>query len=97
MSAYVINQLAIHDTRYQKGYYARVGALLAKHAGKQIIGAPPVEKLEGDWELPERVSVLKFPTVEHAKAWWDDPEYAELKEARQASTTGRVMLVEGID
>jgi uncharacterized protein (DUF1330 family) len=60
-------------------------------------GAEPVEKLEGDWELPERVSILKFPTVEQAKAWWDDPEYAELKKARQASTTGRVMLVEGMD
>lgn len=96
MPAYVINQLSIHDTAYQKEYYAKVGALLEKHGGRQIVGGPPVERLEGDWELPERVAVLEFPSTEHALAWWSDPDYAPLKSARQASTTGRAMLVAGV-
>jgi uncharacterized protein (DUF1330 family) len=95
MSAYVINQLSIHDTSYQKEYYAKVGDLLAKHGGKQIVGGPPVERLEGDFELPERVAILEFPTIDHARAMWNDPDYAPLIKARQACTEGRVMLVEG--
>jgi uncharacterized protein (DUF1330 family) len=95
MTAYVINQLSIHDTSYQKNYYAKVGAILERHGGKQIAGAPPAEKFEGEFNLPGRVTILEFPSLEHARAWWNDPEYESLKKARQACTTGRVLLVEG--
>ena len=97
MPAYVINQLTINDTAYQKDYYAKVGALLRKHGGRQIVGGPPVERLEGDFELPERVAILEFPTIDHARAMWNDPEYAPLIKARQACTEGRVMLLEGME
>ena len=96
MPEYVINQLAIHDTSYQKEYYAKVGEIIARHGGKQIVGGPPVARLEGDWEPPERVAVLEFPSVEHAMAWWNDPDYAPLKKARQSCTSGKIMLVEGV-
>ena len=96
MTAYIINQLSIQDTSYQKGYYPGVGPLLEKHGGRQIAGGPPVENLEGDWQLPERVAVLEFPTREQAQAFWNDPDYAPLKAARQSCTTGKAMLVDGV-
>jgi uncharacterized protein (DUF1330 family) len=76
MPAYVINRLSIRDTSYQEEYYAKVGPLLARHGGRQIAGGPPVERLGGDFELPKRVAILEFPTIDHAKAMWNDPEYA---------------------
>jgi uncharacterized protein (DUF1330 family) len=95
MPAYVINQLTINDTAYQKEYYAKVGEILRRHGGRQIVGGPPVERFEGDFELPERVAILEFPTLDHARAMWADPDYAPLIKARQACTDSKVMLLEG--
>ena len=83
------------EQTYKKDYYAKVGTILERRGGKQIARAPPAEKFEGEFDLPGRVTILEFPTLEHARAWWNDPEYEPLKRARQACTTGRVMLVEG--
>lgn len=96
MPAYIINQLSVKDTSYQKDYYPGVSPLLKKHGGRQIVGGPPVEKLEGDWQLPERVAILEFPTLQQATAFWHDPDYARFKSARQSCTVGKVMLVEGV-
>ena len=96
MPAYIVNQLTVHDTSYQAEYYPGVSSLLEKHGGRQIAGGPPVENLEGDWQLPERVAVLEFPTLEQAKAFWSAPEYEPFKSARQSCTTGKAMLIEGI-
>lgn len=95
MAAYLINQMTIQDTSYQAEYYPKVATLLEKHGGKQIVGGTPADNIEGDWELPERVAILEFPNLEHAAAFWNDPDYASVKAARQACTTGRVMLIDG--
>ena len=97
MAVYLINQLTIHDASYQADYYPKVAPLLEKYGARQIAGGPPVENLEGDWDLPERVAILEFPTLEAANAFWNDPDYSSAKAARQACTTGKVMLVEGVD
>ena len=85
MTAYIINQLAVTDPSYQKEYYPGVAPLLDKYEGKQIVGGPPVECLEGDWQLPERVAILEFPNLEKARAFWNDPVYEPFKKAHSTA------------
>ena len=54
------------------------------------------EALEGDWQ-PHRVAMLRFPSCEQAKAFYDSAQYA----AARAKRAGAVeyfnsMLVEGV-
>ena len=53
-----------------------------------------VEVLEGDW-TPDRIVVLKFPSVEKAKAYYHSVEYTAAVKARQGASVMRMLVVEG--
>jgi len=55
----------------------------------------PVTLLEGE-PAPKRLVVVEFDSIEQARAWYDSPEYAPALKLRQASSTGRLLLVEGV-
>ena len=97
MPAYIVNQLNMLDPSYQKEYHEKVRPITKKYGGKQIVVGPPVAKLEGDWELPERVAILEFPSVEKALAWHNDPDYQALKALRQSGSDSKLMLVDGVE
>ena len=54
-----------------------------------------VEVLEGDWS-PERIVILKFPSVEAARRFNDSPEYGKARAARQGAAIMRMIVVEGL-
>jgi uncharacterized protein (DUF1330 family) len=37
--------------------------------------------------------ILEFPSVEQAKAWYNDPEYAELIDLRQTGADAEILLL----
>ena len=96
MSAYIIAQLVFTDDSHVEEYRRGIKRLLAKHGGRQLVGATPARKLEGDWDLPDRAVVLEFPSIEAAETYYDDPEHAPLIALRQSGTVSKLMLVEGI-
>lgn len=53
-----------------------------------------LEALEG--AAPEAVVVLKFPTMEAAKAWYHSPAYQEALQHRQCGADWRAFIVEGL-
>ena len=54
-----------------------------------------VQVLEGDW-APERIVVLKFPSFEAAKDFYELPEYLKAREAREGAAIMRMVAVEGV-
>ena len=42
-----------------------------------------MERLEGKRALPSVMFILEFPSLEQAKAWYNDPEYAHMIHLRQ--------------
>src|SRR5215467_11177946 len=90
MAAYIIGlrRSAPRETAWLKEYLPKTAALIAKHGGKPLIGGnttPRLLALEGAGEPPLGVVVLEFPSLEQAQAWHDDPDYAPLKQMRQAN------------
>lgn len=55
-----------------------------------------MERLEGTGKLPSVVVVLEFPSMEQAKAWYHDPEYAPLITLRHTGADLDFILVEGL-
>jgi uncharacterized protein (DUF1330 family) len=97
MAAYIIGlrRSAPRGTAWVREYLPKTATLAAKHGGKALIGGnstPRILALEG--EPPLAVVILEFPSLEQAQAWHDDPDYAPLKQLRQANVDMDVFVVE---
>jgi uncharacterized protein (DUF1330 family) len=93
--AYVIANVVVNDPVRYEDYRRLVLPAIEKFGGRFIVRGGAVEPLEGDWR-PGRLVIVEFPGVEQARAWWHSPEYAEAKAIRQASSTGTLLIVEGV-
>jgi uncharacterized protein (DUF1330 family) len=101
MAAYIIGLLrsAPLGMAWVKEYLPKTAALVAKHGGKALIGgnsAPRPLALEGAEEPPLAVVLLEFPSLKQAQAWHADPDYAPLKQLRQANVDMQVFIVESV-
>jgi uncharacterized protein (DUF1330 family) len=54
-----------------------------------------IQSLEG--KAPDGVILLEFPTVDEARAWYENPEYQEAIPFRQQAADYDVFIVEGLD
>ena len=95
MSAYIIVEVKITNVTEYEEYKKLTPASLLAFDGKFIVRGGSAETLEGDCN-PGRIVVLEFPTVDHAKKWWNSAQYAEVKIIRQRSANTQMILVEGM-
>ena len=95
MPAFVIANVTIQDPARYEDYKRMVPATLVPFGGRFVARGGRVDVLEGDWR-PGRLVILEFPSVERARAWWNSPEYAEARALRQATSTGTLLILEGI-
>lgn len=95
MPAYVLANVTVKDSVRYEDYRRLVTPTLANYGGRFIVRGGPVEVLEGDW-LPNRLVLVEFPSVEHARRWWNSPEYTEAKLIRQATSEGTLLILDGV-
>ena len=95
MSAYVIVEVSIHDPKAYEEYKILTPPSLQAYGGTFLVRGGQAELLEGA-EEPERIVVLKFPSVEKAKEWWSSETYAQAKAIRHKAATTRMIVVNGI-
>jgi uncharacterized protein (DUF1330 family) len=96
MAAYIIAQLDVKNTNWQQEYGPKAGALVQKHGGTILAGAGAMlERLEGRRPLPSVMFILQFPSLEQAKAWYNDPEYTQMIDLRQTGAEAEIVVVEG--
>lgn len=95
MPAYVIVEIEIHDPVAYEEYKKLTPASISAYDGKFVVRGGITECVEGNWN-PQRIVVLKFPSVERAKEWWQSEEYAEAKTTRQRSAKTKMLIVQGI-
>jgi uncharacterized protein (DUF1330 family) len=95
MAAYIIADVRVIDPVAYEEYRRQVSATLERYGGRFLVRGGAAQSLEGGWE-PQRIVVLQFESSEHARAWYNSPEYAPLLRLRQAASEGRFILVEGV-
>ncbi len=98
MAAYIIGlrRSEPRGTAWGEEYRPKTAALIAKHGGKVLIGGNSPLALEGAAKPPLSVVMLEFPSLEHARAFHNDPDYAPLKQLRQANVDMEVFVVERV-
>lgn len=95
MAAYVIAHIDVTDPVRYEDYKKMSPVSIAKFGGKFVARGGRVESLEGAWQ-PKRLVLIEFPSVDVAREWWASDDYAPAKALRQATSTGDLVIVEGI-
>lgn len=94
-SAYIIANVHVTDPTQYDEYRKLSSKAMQAHGAEVCVRGGAVEVLEGDWQ-PERVVILKFASVEQARAFYRSSEYDAARAARQGAAVMRMVLVEGI-
>jgi uncharacterized protein (DUF1330 family) len=100
MVAYIIADITITDPEAYQEYARQVGSTIEtieQYGGRALVAGASShpQVLEGDWK-PMRILVLEFPSVEHARAWYDSPEYVAIRGIRQRASDSHLIIVQGI-
>jgi len=96
---YMIGQHNIADfERYRQAYGVPVTQQLTRAGAELIAGDPSPAVLEGTWPW-NWTTIIRFPSIEAARAWHASPEYAPLQQARRErfSQGGNLVLVAAFD
>jgi uncharacterized protein (DUF1330 family) len=95
-AAYLIVEMNISDPERYKQYMAAAPAAVKAAGGEYLVRGGRHETLEGDWQ-PHRVAVLRFPSYERAKAFYDSETYRQVRSKRAGATEYfNMVLVEGV-
>ncbi len=95
MSAYaVFIRESTRNLVEMEEYSKMVDDTLAGHRVEILAAYGRQEVLEGP--KVEGVVILKFPSIDAAKAWYESPAYREAREHRFKGATYRAVIVEGL-
>ena len=94
-SAYILANVTVTNPEQYEEYRRLSTIAMKAHGAEVCVRGGAVQVLEGDW-TPNRVVILKFPSVEKARAFYDSPEYDAARKAREGAAVMRMVLIEGV-
>ncbi len=94
-SAYIIANVDVTNPQQYEEYKKLSSIAMQAHGAEVCVRGGKVEVLEGDWS-PSRMVLLKFPSAEQAKRFYDSVEYGAARKAREGAAAMRMVLVEGV-
>ena len=97
MPVYLIAEVKINDDSWVPDYAAKVHDIAARHGGKYLSRSGNIDVLEGDPPHADVVALVQFPTLEAARAFAEDSEYAPFAAARRAGTDSRLFVIDDTD
>jgi uncharacterized protein (DUF1330 family) len=95
MPAYMIIIAKIADRdAFIQGYGVAAAKLIEQFGGKYVLRAPGAELLEGGFGDSASMVISEWPDKAAAHAFWNSPEYAEVKKLREGIADVQVLLIE---
>ena len=94
--AYIVVDMKITDPEQYKQYMAEAPAAVKAAGGEYLVRGGRHERLEGQWE-PARLALLRFPSFEQARTFYDGELYKQARRKREGTTEFfNMVLVEGV-
>ena len=94
-SAYIIANVQVTDPAQYEEYKKWSTQAMREHNAEVCVRGGAVQVLEGDWS-PQRLVILKFPSVQAAQAFYDSETYGKARAARANAAVMRMVVVEGL-
>jgi uncharacterized protein (DUF1330 family) len=96
MSAYLIVDTKINDAAGYEDYKRLAKPLVEKHGGEYLARGGALHIAEADLWSPERLVIIRFPSMEQAQGFLDSDEYAPVRALRRAAADCTLAIVEGL-
>ena len=96
MAAYMVFEVTMTESAWQKEYAKPTAELVKKHGGRYLAATPDLKRIEGDRAVPTVVVILEFPDTAAAEAWYADADYQPLIALRQSGSSSQALLVPGL-
>jgi len=94
--AYIIVDMKVSKPEQYKDYMAAAPAAVKAFGGEYLVRGGRFETMEGNWQ-PARIAMLRFPSFDQAKAFYDDEMYRQARAKRAGATEFfNMILVEGV-
>lgn len=95
MTAYMIVTARISDREaFISGYGAAAAALVEQFGGRYVLRGPGAQLLEGHFGHDASMVISEWPSKAAALAFWNSPEYAEVRKLRDGIAECQVLLIE---
>ncbi|KFH44796.1 hypothetical protein ACRE_044240 [Hapsidospora chrysogenum ATCC 11550] len=75
-------------------YWEGVESTHEGYGAEFLVGFTPFEKCEGDQHI-SGIVVVKFPSLDKAKEWYNSPAYAKIRELRFQGAKVTLVLAQG--
>jgi len=89
----VAAQIADRDA-FIAGYGAAAAALVARFGGRYVLRGAGALGLEGDFGDGTSMVISEWPDKAAALAFWNSPDYAEVRKLRDGIAECQVLLIE---
>ena len=96
MSAYIIADVTVTDAEKMAQYREWSTKAMQEHSAEVLVRGGAFEVLEGPW-TPSRLVLLKFPTREQAKAFYNSQTYTHARSVREGAGIMRMIVVDGVN
>ena len=96
MAAYFIAQYVVNDPKLYREYQIAGGSTIQAFGGELVAFDVAAETIEGTPPGPQTV-IVKFESVEKAKAWYHSPEYQAVVGKRLAATSGFALIAQSMN
>ena len=95
MAYLVVTIKEILDQRAFDEYAEKVRPILKTYEGRWVAIEPEHIMRAGAWPYVRTV-LVEFPTIAHAKRWYDSPEYREIIPLRQRAIDANIVMVRSL-
>ena len=97
MSVYMIADVKLTDDAWVPDYATNVHHIVHKHGGKYLARSANITALEGSLPDTTVIGILEFPTLDAARAFVSDPDYAPFAAARRKGSVGKFYAIDNTD
>jgi uncharacterized protein (DUF1330 family) len=94
-SAYILANVTVTNPEQYEAYKKLSTIAMKAHGAEVCVRGGATEVLEGDWS-PDRAVLLKFPSMDAARAFYASPEYKAAIASRQGAAVMRMVALEGV-
>ena len=94
MAAYIYARVDIKDWDAYREYIKYTPAAIQKFEGRIIARGGEMITLEGSKEN-RRLVLIEFPSLDHAKAFYNSPEYIRIRKIREGAGDAQFVAFDG--
>ena len=96
MAAYLIADTLLTDPEAYEEYKRKARPLAEKHGGEYVVRGGDMVLKESELWSPSRLVVVRFPSLEQARGFYESAEYQQALGISKRSARRTVVIVEGV-